>query len=99
MGNGELLDSSGRPLGAHVQVVRINAPFAHPVVVPLPSPGGIQVLTYGGLSPLEWMAGMVAAGGAHWADPHATASAVVECAQAILAACREAQTAQSEKVS
>lgn len=70
--------------------IPVDAPLSHPVAAMLPAAGGAKLYIFGGMSPLEAMAGQVAAG--HPTDEEhieEDARIIARKAQAILEACDE----------
>jgi hypothetical protein len=70
----------------------LHGPNAHPVAMHLNTPDGPRLVTWGGLSKLEWMAGMVASSvGVDDLSPEE----IVERAKHILAQCAECERGQN----
>lgn len=77
----------------------LGTPNAFPVSQVVPEPDGAKLMLFGGLSKLEWMAGMVAAGGEVASDYDGNDSfAIVDRAAAILAECQERMNAATSPI-
>ena len=74
----------------------VPGPGAYPVHVTIAPPGeGPQIVVFGGLTKLEWMAGQAVSGNLGYLNSSgepASAVEIVDVAQAILAECERRQT-------
>src|SRR5262245_11928608 len=85
------------PNQLNVGAQRINTIDAFPSAGTLVSSQGAQTMIYGGLTKLEWMAGMVAAGDTGSEETFLTPDEIVDQAEYILAECERRQNATQKQ--
>jgi hypothetical protein len=96
-GNNRLI----RPGSMNIEATHAPGPLAQPAMVTMQSPDGIKVLTLGGLTKVETLAGQIYAG--LKARPHTPADQVVlrsvDIAEAILAECERRRNEPAQEQS